>query len=330
MVLYTLLAAFILILTSFIGIRQLSPSNNLPLKIADDSRSPEINSSVAIKSLCFIREGAVYVRNLRSGEENLALEKRVVSRTSSGEELRVNYSPSLSPSGDEVAFYDRSSLSDAHGTIKILNLKTRSIQEFPELAGVSISEPEWSPDGGLIAFKISKGMRLHVGTLDLASGKWREVSASEFDKDLGVWLDGWMPDANSIVCHNSEFLYRLGLDGSVLFRLPIESFYDRSSVSTATRFSFSADGTRLLFDSGDPDDPAILVYDLYKKALSRITPKDIGAIEPRWLPSEKEILFTCFDPNKKPKVYNICKIALDGSGLDRLIENGRFSSYSTK
>jgi Tol biopolymer transport system component len=296
-----------------------------------DSRAliAPLGENSELKKLCFMRDNEVYVRELLTGQEKRALAKRVVDIQSDGTELRVNYSPSLSPLGDTIAFQYRESLSDARGTVKTLNLNSQEIREFPELTGVSTSEPEWSQNGRLIAFKLSKGQILHVGVLDVASGKWRDITAApEFDRDFGVWLDGWAPDDKSIVCHNSEFLYRLGVDGSVLFKLPIESFYDPSSVSTSTRFSFTADGTRVLFDSGDPDDAAILVYDLNRKSFSRISPQNIDGIEPRWLPGEKEVLFTCMDKDKRPREYNICKIGVDGTGLTKLVDNGRYASYS--
>jgi TolB protein len=320
---------------------RLSQNSKAPAPIPNDSATSATMSSRTestrgeVTKICFTRSSAVYLRDLATSQEKLVLETSVMSTLPSGEEIRLNYGPSLSPAGDAIAFHYQSSPNDLYAAFKILDLNSRRVREFPELAETNSSFPEWSHDGSMIAFRVFKEgishVVYHVGVLDLASGKWRDITAApEFNTELGVWLDSWMPDDKSILCHNSEYLYRLGLDGSVLFKLSIESFYDQSSISTSTRLSLTADGKRLLFDSGDPDDAAILVYDLNQKSLSRVTPKTINAIEPRWLPREKEVLFTCFEKNKTPKPYSICKIGVDGKGLTKLVENGRYASYSTR
>ncbi|HEY3103763.1 MAG TPA: hypothetical protein VGJ69_09220 [Pyrinomonadaceae bacterium] len=307
-----------------------STPNNIAAGATTRSRNESTRGEVT--KICFTRSSAIYLRDLTTGQERLVLEKSVFRSSSNGEEVRLNYSPALSPAGDAIAFHYQTAPYDVDGTFKILDLNSGKVRDFSELAGTNSSDPEWSPDGSRIAFKLFKpGAIFNVGILDLATGKWRDITTEPtLDRDFDVWLDGWMPDGKSIICHNSEYLYRLALDGKVLFKLPIESFYDRSLVSTSTRFSLSADGTRLLFASGDPDDAAILVYDLNQKSLSRVTPKTIDATEPRWLPSEKEILFTCSEKNKTAKTYSICKIGVDGKSLTKMVQNGRYASYSTK
>jgi TolB protein len=304
--------------------------NALAQTFSADSKTG-VGGNAEVKTVSFSRDGSVYVRDLRTGQEKLALEKRVFGFWSEGCEMRLNYYHSMSPNGEAIAYGYSSAAFAGDSTIKVRNLVSGVVREFPELQGTSSYKPVWSHDGKQIAFTISKGWISHVGILDVASGKWRDITtAPELeDQEMGVEFDSWMPDDKSIVCHSSRFLYRLALDGSIVLKFPLDSFDVGDSSPGGARFSFTADGKRLLFDPVHPDDAALFIYDFETKSLSRVTPETLGAGEPLWLPGEKEILFTCSDPDQRLTVPNICKIGADGSGLKILIENAGFASYST-
>jgi hypothetical protein len=90
----------------------------------------------------------------------------------------------------------------------------------------------------------------------------------------------------------------------------------------------------LLFNRLDdsPEGPVGVIYlfDVDTKKLARITPESIGGSGPRWLPSEKGILFICGNLNKMNNFSGICTIGLDGTGLKTLLKNGSNASYSTQ
>jgi Tol biopolymer transport system component len=293
--------------------------------------------SRTIKKICFerydlkeakkVHGGWIYLKDLVSNKEIKLIEGSQAD---------------LSPSGEEIAFnggapYDfptkLADLTASQGArVQIVNVRTHEVLAPEGIAGLRTSHPMWSADGTKLAFILTSENRADVGVLDISSGKWRAISRN---LDYGsasepIYLDSWVAGDRSVLFHTTETVYRVALDGTLLQKIPALSFGISDSES---RFLMSSDGRHLIFNRSEvtllgEEGYVIYRYDFVDNKLSRITPLSVSGDAPRWLPSEKEILFTCVTPERDTS--DICKIGIDGTGLTTLLRYGAFASYSTR
>lgn len=289
--------------------------------------------SYGMRKICFVRDHYVCVFDPRTGDT-----KRIVA----GEDCAI------SPSGELIAFTVYVSLSHTIGwpkTIKILDLTTKTVNEIPSLPAALKMNPRWSPDGTRLAFEVTIENQLHVEVLNVASGEWSDVTRNlDFlepwgeTNRFGVNLDSWLPDGKSILCHDLNYIYEIGLDGSTLHRLSISSIVDphEATISSATRFSFSRDRRLLLFDGNSEVKTGKLnltlyIFDLEQHKLFRVMPETFNASAPEWLPSGRDILFRRLDENNdEGAIFDVCVTSVEGGEVTTLIKNGSGVSYSER
>jgi len=294
-------------------------------RLSEKVTSEKVVMSSRIAKLCFVRGDRIYLLNLSTGKETKLIEGK---------------RPDLSPAGDAVAYMSPELQgSNDSSQIKLLDLRTKQTWNFSTLANLRAFGPRWSNDGTRIAFELinADATRLDIGLINPSTGDWQNITKSV---NLGnpaeaVTLDSWVSGDQSILFHGLENLYEVGLDGTLLQKIPIASFCSPDSISSGTRFFLSSDRKYLLFDriistSEDPENEIISIFDLNVKKLSRVTPNTIEARRPVWLPSQKEMLFTCLKRFARPYQPSICKIAIDGTGLTTLVGDGDFASYATR
>ncbi len=287
----------------------------------DSLEVPIVLDSVDGK-ICFIRGDFIYLKDLVS-EKEIRLIK--------------GQSPEISPDGKKVLFMSGES-DDATDPwrIRLLDLDSNRIQEFPNLSGQKAHSAIWSNDGSKIAFQtvdLSRGGAI-VGLLDPVSGQWKTLVNSV---DLGVsngdtfTFDSWVKDDRSILVHSLEKLYEVSVAGTPVWELPIVDL----GVSSETRFSLSSDKKHLLFDSTidsdeRPVNDALNMLDISTKKITTITPNTVEARKPRWLPTEKQVIFGCMKRFDHPHQSNVCTIGIDGESLSVLIKNATSVSYSSR
>ena len=169
--------------------------------------------------------------------------------------------------------------------------------------------------------------------LNVLTGEWQNLTRTiDLDAASGPFsLDGWVSGNQSVLLHTMENIYELGLDGRVLQRISTIAL----GISTSgTRALLSSDRSHLIFNRTDNSSQgpieAIYDFDLSTNKLIRITPEGIDGSAPVWLPSEKEILFTCFPAAKDATRMGLCMIGINGMGLTTLLRDADYASYSTR
>lgn len=239
-------------------------------------------TSAAISRIAFVRGSYIFLKDQKTG---------VIKRLVKG------YYPSLSPDGKTLAFSIDSDVGrDLARQIQLLDLDTGKIKSFASLKGHLCFEPLWAPDGSKLAFHIFATDNWNVGVIDPANGEWSVISKAANPK-YGVYLTSWTADSKSILCHDLDMLYQIDLDGDVIRKIPVNDIVDDPGyVSSSTMFSLSPDGKLLLFDTDElPDDPrtaAVWIYDLEQRTRKRLTAKNFAGLNPQWLSSGTEIVFT--------------------------------------
>lgn len=267
-----------------------------------------------ISKVCFTRGEFIFVKDMKTG-----VEKRL---------LKGSY-PSLSPDGNMLVFsYDNMDKpgGEMSREIKLLDLQTSKLTGFPSLGKYLCYGAIWSPDGKKIAFNIFKDKNWVVAIVDVESRNWR-VLTDKFTKSVGVTLNSWTADSQSILCQDLDKIYQVGLNGDVRKTLATSDVVDDLSyISSSTTFSMSPDGRYLLFDTDNlPDDkrlPMVWIYDLQLRKRTRISPTRLAAFGPHWLGSNDEIVFTAtpgVGRSTRPSIYRMRR---DGTQLQLLVSNG--------
>lgn len=270
--------------------------------------------------LCFTRGDHVFVR-----EPNGRI-KRLVK----------GYEPTISPDGRTIAFVSITGHNfnlDCH--VKLIDLQTGKVRGIPTLDSFQSAAPVWSPDGRRLAVQLLMNQKTAIATVEVRSG---EIYLIPTDPQLSYGgLNSWA-DESSIVLNALDHVYQVALDGHIVRTLSVHDLFANLNIGSDTRFSISPDGRFLLFNGGMvPDDvgiASIYLYDLTNARLLRLTPDNLGAYDPRWLASGKEIIFAGYVKGRyKPKTsipyWGIYKMSIDGKNRTILVRDGERPSYSS-
>lgn len=265
----------------------------------------------------------------------------------SGEEVRLveGLSPHLSPTGESLVFVSvqenegiMNRLSPPTGRLRLLDLRTKEIRDFKATHDRRVGDAIWSNGSLSIAFTMNSNERKgsSIGIIDSHNGNLeKEIFGNGIPLDDAIYLDSWTPDDRSLLFHTLSALYEVHIDDGRVEKVPVDEIFKSGSISSATQFYFSSDRRYLLFDRiiDTPDEPVTNVISLFEiatKTLRRVTPEGISGRAGVWLPSNKEILFSRVEWRRDKWQSDICKIALDGTGLTTVARDADFVSYTTR
>jgi Tol biopolymer transport system component len=220
------------------------------------------------------------------------------------------------------------------GRLTLLDLRTKQIRNIKAMRDSQIGGPIWSNSGLKIAVtrSTSNTKEVSVTVLDPYTGALeKEIFVGSDD---AIYLDSWTPDDRSLLFHTLSALYEVHVDTGLVEKLDARAIFKLGEISSATRFHFSLDRRYLLFDkiidtSNGPESEVSLL-DLTSKTVRRVTPQGIRGRAAVWLPSNKEILFSRVEWREEKWRSDICRIALDGSGLTTLARDADLVSFAMK
>jgi Tol biopolymer transport system component len=312
--------------------RRAGDTSNLSASTQMDSKSQEVTArdEPKVHKICFLRGEWVYLANLLTGQETQIVE---------------GLDPALSPTGEAIIFISvkesegiMNRIFPPPGRLKLLDLRTKEIREFKTLSDKRIGDPIWSNGGSKIAVTMSSTTRegSSIALLDPYTGALeKEIISTEMASNEPIYLDSWTPGDRSVLFHTLAALYELQVDNGHVEKVPVDDIFKSGAISSATHFGFSSDRRSLLFDRiiDTPKEPAtnvIFLFDIPTKTVRRVTPEGINGRAAVWLPLDKGILFSRVQWRQEKWQSDICKMALDGTGLTTVVRDADFVSYTNR
>ncbi len=286
-------------------------------------------SGEAAQTMAFLRDDAVMVCGLQ-------LEKP--------QKVCESYDFDISPDGRFLAYVTDDRLA-------CIDIAQKKVRRFNSIPNNRLHTIRWSPDGKKIVFNyfMESGRSFwQIAVVNADDTGFRILTDKVSHSDL--FNPTWDPSGNTVYCHNLNNIYAVDTTGNNKV-LATATFSDQVAsyvMSSADAVELSSDSRFVLF-SGAVDEvipdlndavSAVFVHEIATGRTTRLTPKGICAINPRWI-SRDEIAFEGFGAKDikivkhkgaddesviKRRVY---RVKADGTGMKPLIENAGRPSFST-
>lgn len=274
-----------------------------------------------ISKVAFARGGIIYVKDMKTG-----VEKRIA---------KGSY-PSISPDGTRVAYSidGVARNKDMTREIRVMDIATGRVTEFPTLKKYLCYGTTWSPDSKMIAFGLFRNSRWEAVVMNVDTQDWRIVSQN-LKTTVGVSMTTWSADSKSVLTQDLDVVYQVNFNGDVIRKFSVNDVVDDISyVSSATTYLLSPDGNSLIFDTDElPDDKRrsmIWTYDLRTKTRKQISPRTLSAEGPVLLPSGDEFVFTGVLVARRRAAPGIYRMRRDGTGVELLVANAEQGSAAVE
>jgi TolB protein len=184
------------------------------------------------------------------------------------------------------------------------------------LTDFGVEDPDWSPDGSMIAFDSERAGHTHIFIIDADGTGLRQITS-------GKGYEGhpsWSPDGTYLAMDWTFDDHTAGIsavnvaDGSMtnITTNP----YGEPGVDASPQYS--DDGARIVFVRGREVGTAVFVVDVDGSDLRRITPWNMTAGHPWWSPDGTRIVF--YDSVRIPDDQHIFVVNADGTGLQQLTD----------
>lgn len=258
--------------------------------------------------------------------------------------LAKGSNPEISPDGRFVAFTAPSGKDGWGRKIAVAEIASKKITIMKTVPGENSYGPRWSPDGKSLLFNHwdERSGDWVFGTVALADGSFRVLAPDQ----KGIYSPFWSADGASVYGQDLDTLYRIDVpSGTVAERRPLAAVTgSEAMVSSALRFALSPDGTMWLFDAevedtgklmkhGEPLNSAIFLHTPADGKTRRLTPENICAMHPSWLPGGEEFLFAGYGPKEAKRTsspFAIFRQSLESGKATLFIKEGDSPSAERK
>jgi len=139
-----------------------------------------------------------------------------------------------------------------------------------------------------------------------------ELKIISTDSDFGLYAPTWSKDGKYIYAHNLAVLYKFDISGKLIDNYDLSQLFgEEFYFSSSTRFCFTSDNKKMIFDSGidefieglNEPSSAIFCYDFNTKSTKRISKKGLCATD-LWIDKQDKIYFSGFENINEPrKIY---------------------------
>ncbi|MBC7811124.1 MAG: PD40 domain-containing protein [Burkholderiales bacterium] len=200
-------------------------------------------------------------------------------------------------------------------TLYVLDFATRQEQRFD---GVRLMiDPDWSPNGELIAFG-----RSNIYALEPATGQITEI----FRREDWSWDPSWHPDGTSLAYSflgTGGGIYTVNVNTGEQHRLPIPQFSELGG--SPYHPAWSPDGRQLAFAMPDQNglteifvtDSSCAESENTSCELQQLTDADGQTYSPAWSPDGSQIAFT----SSRVDTWGVYIMNADGTNQHQITQN---------
>lgn len=245
--------------------------------------------------------------------------------TGNTKDLIEGFDPCISPDGKWIVYTQSSNSSKNFSRIiKIINTENSTIKNL-EINNKNHYGAIWSPSGEYLAFSIMTN-DWQIGLIKPNGSDFKIISA---DSDIGLHTPTWSQDGKYIYAHNLAALYKFDTNGKLIDKYNLtQLFGEKFFFSSSTRFCFTSDNTKVVFEGGidefieglNEPSSAIFCYDFNTKLTKRITKVGLYTTD-LWIDKQDKIYFSGFENINEPR--KIYKTSLNDTTLIELINGMR-------
>lgn len=266
----------------------------------------------------------VYDRYARSGIFVMNPDGSGRTQLTSGQIDQLDYSPSWSPDGKQIAFIRNLPVPGYSGPydVFVMNADGSNQRQLTRIGSVSLtSRPSWSPDGTKIAFvgpPVGGDYYSQIYVMN-ADGSGQRAIGRGVDPD-------WSPDGSKLAFATFDGLYIMNPDGSGRTRITAPQSPVAGLANYDSAPAWSPDATRIVFSRSlgcDWDDgcESITIWTVNADGSNQAQLADIATYESlAWSPDGTKIVFRWlgWPEHSADRDGDLFTIEADGSHLTRL------------
>jgi Tol biopolymer transport system component len=253
-------------------------------------------------------------------QENLKIDKRKLAfqnnefiscydfTTGKTVNLTEGSDPCISPDGKWIVFTQSSTTEkDNSRIIKLINTENTTTKDLG-IDNKNHYGAIWSPTGEYLAFSIMTN-NWQIGLIKPNGSDFKIIST---DSNSELYAPTWSQDGKYIYAHNLNVLYKFDTNGKLIDHYDFSQLFgEEFYISTCTRFCFTSDNKKMIFDEGVNESieglyeqsSAIFCYDFSTKSTKRISKKGLCATD-LWIDKQDQIYFSGFENiNDARKIY---------------------------
>ena len=189
-----------------------------------------------------------------------------------------------------------------------------------------IREVKWSPTSNTIAFTGFTDSQDILYTVQADGSSLKRIGVCSQNGFGGFYSIRWDGDGKSIVFHDMVYVYRIDVNGHVMWKAPTKVFMNDKQISSSDCFApcptnpslfaytHFAKATALWMKYIDEPNTALYLYDVTTKKRTRLTAENQFVTSPVWSRNGQVLFYSGYLDKQAPEAYPFRVYRINKSG----------------